>query len=325
MCSDRHTFLILISALVSITSRSLTIQAVVDSGVTPRIVSLLAHEDVSVVTAAMRVIGNLISGDDRQTQAAIDAGALPGIVPLLTHPKRSLRREACWAVSNVAAGTRAQIAAVIAAPGMLEGVVANLRSGEWNVKKEAAWSVCNIATLGAPEHVARMVAADVTGPLVDCLNTSDARMLCVVLDAVTALLAMDAQLGGALAAPGNAPLSEQFEAAGLLSALEAGQEHADEEVYAKCVAIIERYYGVDDDGGSENTMREPGHTAHSASVTGSTFGKNVTNVVGSTSHANFGSTLNSTCGPASMMMAPSQLFASPSVASAAPNFSFTFV
>lgn len=213
----------------------------------------------------MRIVGNLISGDEGQTQAAIDAGALRGLVPLLMHPKRTLRREACWTVSNVAAGTRAQIGVLLAVPGLLAGVVENLRSGEWNVRKEAVWCVCNVATMGAPEQVRCVVAADVVAPLVDCLSTTDARMLCVVLDTIGALLATDAALGGALSA-GRGPLADQFEEAGLLPALESGQEHPNEDVYAKCVAIITRHFGGGDEDEEEDGDESDGGAEENAPV-----------------------------------------------------------
>lgn len=44
------------------------IQAVIDMGVIPRVVHLLSHDEVSVITPALRTIGNIVTGDDSQTQ-----------------------------------------------------------------------------------------------------------------------------------------------------------------------------------------------------------------------------------------------------------------
>jgi importin subunit alpha-1 len=44
------------------------IQAVIDSGVCRRLVELLMHTQQSVVSAALRAVGNIVTGDDIQTQ-----------------------------------------------------------------------------------------------------------------------------------------------------------------------------------------------------------------------------------------------------------------
>ena len=71
------------------------VEAVVQSGVVPRLVQLLGHESAAVVTPALRTTGNIVSGWDSQTQAVVDAGALEAMAPLLQHAKKGIRREAC--------------------------------------------------------------------------------------------------------------------------------------------------------------------------------------------------------------------------------------
>lgn len=223
------------------------IQLVVEAGVLPRVVALLGHTEAVVSTPALRVVGNVISGNDAQTQAAVDAGALRGILPLLQAPKRGVRREAAWALSNIAAGTPAQIDALMMAPGLLPSVISVLRAdSDWNCRKEAAWVVTNVATSGTVAHVPALASAGAVGALVDALNSSDPRMLCVVLDACDAMLRKQSSGAGG-------PIADMFEEAGLLPRLEALQDHESEDVYAKCVALIEGFFPNDGEGeGCEN-------------------------------------------------------------------------
>ena len=227
----------------------------------PRIVAMLMHTDLAVVVPALRLIGNIICGTDSQTQAAIDAGALKALVPLLSSRSRDIRREACWTVSNAAAGTVAQMTQLVAVPGMVAALVSLLRSGEWNVRKEAVWAVSNIATTGTAEHVRQLVAAGVVPPLVDVLNTDDARMLCLVLDTVSAMLKVDvmhARSGG-----GRLGFIELFEEAGLTNLLEEKQDHENEDVYKKCVALIEAHFSAED---GENSDPAPSATVASSAA-----------------------------------------------------------
>ena len=59
------------------------IQAVLDTGMLPRLVQLLSHPQATVQTPALRAIGNLVTGDDHQTQMVINANALPALLHML--------------------------------------------------------------------------------------------------------------------------------------------------------------------------------------------------------------------------------------------------
>lgn len=241
------------------------ITAVLEAGVAKRLVELMGHEEMTVVTPALRTVGNMICGNDKHTQAAIDAGALKHLVPLLVNSKRNIRREACWAVSNVAAGTAVQINSLMMQSGLMANVITQLRAGEWNVRKEAAWVVNNVASTGAPEHVRTLVGLGVIEPLCAMLNSEDTRTLCVVLDAIKVMLDVAVKLDAAGPATGIADL---FEEAGLLDNLEHLQSIAAEDVYQKCVTIIEAHFNSEGDEDDAPSAAQP------TCAPGGTFGFN---------------------------------------------------
>jgi hypothetical protein len=57
--------------------------------------------DLTVVTPALRIVGNFISGTDRQTAAALAAGALPALVPLLSSPSNVVHSYAALALERL--------------------------------------------------------------------------------------------------------------------------------------------------------------------------------------------------------------------------------
>ena len=67
------------------------------------------HGQQTVVSAALRAVGNIVTGDDVQTQVILNCSALPCLLHLLSSQKESIRKEACWTISNITAGNRAQI------------------------------------------------------------------------------------------------------------------------------------------------------------------------------------------------------------------------
>ena len=67
------------------------------------------HNQTGVVSAALRAVGNIVTGDDVQTQVIINCSVLPCLLSLLSSAKESIRKEACWTISNITAGNRQQI------------------------------------------------------------------------------------------------------------------------------------------------------------------------------------------------------------------------
>lgn len=63
----------------------------------------------------LRVIGNVVSGNAKQTQKVIEMGGLDYLRRALLHEKKSMRKETCWIISNLAAGTTSQVEALIRA------------------------------------------------------------------------------------------------------------------------------------------------------------------------------------------------------------------
>jgi importin subunit alpha-2 len=85
------------------------IQEIIESNVCPRLVELLKHSSLRVVQAALKIIGNIVTGDDAQTQVILDCNALECLLKLLHSTDKSIRKEICWTISNIAAGNRDQL------------------------------------------------------------------------------------------------------------------------------------------------------------------------------------------------------------------------
>lgn len=201
------------------------IQMVIDSGVVPRLIPLLSHKEVKVQTAALRAVGNIVTGTDEQTQIVLNCDALTHFPNLLTHPKEKICKEAVWFLSNITAGNQSQVQAVIDA-GLLSLIIRNLAKvykiyysliqrkyivtscylvycyiymgtylyfpfflqGEFQTQKEAAWAISNLTISGNREQVARLIQEGVIGPFCDLLSCKDTQVVQVVLDGIHNML-----------------------------------------------------------------------------------------------------------------------------------------
>jgi Karyopherin (importin) alpha len=215
------------------------IQAVMDTGVTKALVELLCHENASIVTPALRTLGNFVSGNTEQTQAVIDAGVLDCVMELLAHNKRNIRKETCWLLSNIAAGDHSQITGITRNPRLLRAVLNHVNNSEWEVRKEATWVASNIATGGNDMHVHSLVELGGIDALCSVIDVADPKILLVVLEAIDNILRVGQKCG-------RDYVGFVDECDGL-DKIENLQEHVNNDIYEKAVHIIETYYGVDEE------------------------------------------------------------------------------
>jgi hypothetical protein len=220
------------------------IQAVIEAGVARRMVDLLMHPQAAVQTPALRTVGNIVTGDDLQTQIVINVGALPCLLALLSSAKKGIRKEACWAISNMTAGNRSQIESVIDA-GIIQPLVNLLMNAEFEIKKEAAWAISNATSGGSPAQLRYLVNAGCIEPLCNLLTCPEARIITVALEGLENILAVGEQ-----DAPQNGginPFVILVEEAEGLEKIEILQNHANNDIYEKSVAMLERFFNAEEE------------------------------------------------------------------------------
>ena len=179
----------------------------------------------------------------------LDCGALPRLGALLHSPKKEMRKEACWAVSNITAGPTAQVEAACAA-GLVPRLVELASEEEYEVKKEAAYALfyqCACSSRRARRSSAGSSTC-VLLPLLYLLDSPDAHLLLTSLDAIEAMLRAGAAAAGADAPPAAAnPIAALVREADGVDYIEALQEHENGEVYQKAAAIVDAFFGGDDE------------------------------------------------------------------------------
>ena len=77
------------------------IQMIIDHINLKSLVKLLYNENKSLLTPVIRSIGNIVSGDDKQTQSVLDCDILPILYELYNHKSDTIRKEINWSLSNI--------------------------------------------------------------------------------------------------------------------------------------------------------------------------------------------------------------------------------
>lgn len=158
-----------------------SIQAVIDTGCVPVLVSLLVCDDSSVVMAALNAVGNIVTGDDQQTNTVVAANVLPILMQLLEQEDRIIVKEAAWVVSNIACGSQQQIQEILDV-NILESIVKVLYSDDLDAQHEAAWVITNITNRGTVQQTVRMIESyAIIVPFCELLLAEDPRIVISVL------------------------------------------------------------------------------------------------------------------------------------------------
>lgn len=219
------------------------IQAVLNSGVAPRLIELLQHNYFAVQTPTLRTVGNIVTGNDQQTQAIIDLGGIQALGTLLSSTRKALRKESAWALSNITAGNQIQTQLIINA-NLIHPLVQLVSAAEHDVKKEAAWAISNATTWKSPEQIQHMVSVGVIQALVELLAFNDTKIILVALDALENILEVGESLIPKTRNNKN-PYCDVLEEADGLDKLDQLQMHESTEIYEKAIRILEVFFHLE--------------------------------------------------------------------------------
>ena len=117
------------------------------------LVHLILAEDVHLQNPALRLAGNIVSGDQDDTQLMLNAGLLQVLLSLLGKAGSMQKKEILWILSNVTAGTTQQITAVINM-GFIGYCVSVANKEGLMLQTAAMWVLCNAINGGTVEQVA---------------------------------------------------------------------------------------------------------------------------------------------------------------------------
>mmetsp|Transcript_55329 Transcript_55329/g.91892 ORF Transcript_55329/g.91892 Transcript_55329/m.91892 type:complete len:601 (-) Transcript_55329:450-2252(-) len=258
---------------------SFVMQVMNKTGITRYLIQMLDMKNIATLHSVLRAVGNLLSSTEDYTSICIECGVLKHLYNLMKffyvdekHKSDLKLKELCWALSNITAGTPAHVLAVIEAnfiPLLLE----LLQNCPLAVGTEALWAISN-ATATLNVNVIRYLVEQ--GAIQSMCNyftkrfyhqsysKSTDKLMFISLECVQNILSADD--------PQLHRYAVQFETYGGVDFLEwvQAENNVSEGVYNKCVEIMKKHFGADDD--SDALLAHPNDVDISCGTNGQQFG-----------------------------------------------------
>uniref|UniRef100_A0AC34F0D7 Importin subunit alpha n=1 Tax=Panagrolaimus sp. ES5 TaxID=591445 RepID=A0AC34F0D7_9BILA len=116
-----------------------------DEIIVKRVIKLLTHPDVKIKSPSIRIIGNIVSGTDKQTQKMLDYGILTDIKEMLNFwNSDQIMKDIFWTLSNILAGPIEQANAVFDAD-IFSNILEYSDTEDIKIKNELIWCIRNAA------------------------------------------------------------------------------------------------------------------------------------------------------------------------------------
>ena len=157
---------------------------------------------------------------------------------------RSLFRFRALSLSLSLAGNKEQIQAVIE-NNIIPPLIQLLSNAEFDIRKEAAWAISNATSGGNEQQIQFLVQQGCIRPLCDLLSGLDPKIVIIALEGLENIL----RVGEEEARRTNSqnPMAVYVSEADGLNKIEELQQHSNNDIYEKCIKILETYFGVEEE------------------------------------------------------------------------------
>lgn len=229
------------------TKENYKIEAVLQTGVAPKLVELLNKGPPNSRMPALRALSQMVSGTDAHTRSIVSCNFLPVLYELLKHPKMSIRRETCWALSNIATGSADQIQQIIDAR-LIPPLILFVKSAgsvDFETRKEAMWTLSNAVTKASMAQIQYMVGHGLIAAFCAQLPSPDPQVVILALEGLQNVL--EKQRSEKPAHLQTPSYTQQIEMADGLKFLESLQAHDNDEIYDKAAKILQTYFQEDEE------------------------------------------------------------------------------
>ncbi|KAJ3430589.1 importin alpha [Anaeramoeba flamelloides] len=227
----------------------LNINSVIEAGIIPRMVQFLNFKSPKIQTPALRVLGNIVTGNFEQTEKVLETDVLEKLIPLIGHHRDQIKRESCWVLSNITAGRQNQIQKVINS-GIIPKLVDMMQNCNKVIKQEACWVLSNGVYGGNIQQIVYFVEQNCLKEFIYFLKYNGTRILKICLEAIERILQVG-EIQAELTGEQN-PVVQMIENLNGTEGIEKLIEHENKVIYKLAGKIWDEYLDQEESSSSDD-------------------------------------------------------------------------
>ncbi|KAM3145418.1 hypothetical protein pb186bvf_002462 [Paramecium bursaria] len=146
-------------AIAQLTDDSdMALEILTKSQIVCQIANYINDENLELAEPALRIIGNLSTGNEPITQAAIESGVFNYIPQWLKQTRnKKITREICWMLSNIAAGCSDQANFLLNQQEIMTTISQIGINCNQNIKKEIIFLLCNLTQSISDQSIDKLI------------------------------------------------------------------------------------------------------------------------------------------------------------------------
>lgn len=216
-----------------------------EMGLLPILFKISCVNNPALLELPLRIIGNLLTGDDIMIDQLISYGVIPVIAKHLRSDYIQLRREATWALSNIASGTKSQINALIES-GCLQVVFDLVKDTNIDVVRESIWVCSNCLSGSDIELCIKLVKIGIMDPIIYTIaNHLEPSILVIALEGLKSMF-IQGNVIKEISSNIENPFVSNFVNRGADIYLEKLQHHNNNDVYLAVIHILDNFFKIVD-------------------------------------------------------------------------------
>lgn len=200
------------------------------------------NENVGLLSGVHSILGIVTSSEDENTDMIIKTGFLKELARTSSADNVTMLREICFICSNIAIGSEYQISALLSEPGLIDKIFELTYHNDDILSKEALWTICNLSKTRSHQNIKILFENKILDIFKHYLNAdTNVKKIMLVLDSILQLI----NFFDSIKEPGtrnqfiNLMIKEELD-----YKIEDLQVHESEDIYLKCLNILENHFDL---------------------------------------------------------------------------------
>ena len=160
---------------------------IIETGVLPRVIQLLSHNEYNIQISAINIIEFIIKGNNQQIQLVLNLGYVEALSTLMSSSVENIIKKAAFSISKICAAGHHQLDTIITA-GLIPRIVDLAFSSNEDINFNIANALGNATGKGRPDQLAYFVKSGIIKALCNLLQNQNEKTVLIAMLGLESIL-----------------------------------------------------------------------------------------------------------------------------------------